>query len=225
MSYRQPALAERQPNAAQTAGGRRRSFTESARRAQILAEAVQVVAEVGYARASLGLIAQRLEISKGVISYHFKSKEELIGVIIETTLDQAATFMNRWLEGATGPSQLLARYIDGGIAFLGSHRDAVIALIEIYNARVADYSPHSTSFIGGLQELLEQGQREGEFRQFSSRVMATTIRAAIEMVPHSMVANPDMDLEEYARELVALFHEATATAENRGLQPGIHLRA
>lgn len=191
---------------------RRRSFTESARRAQIVEEAVRAISDVGLARASLGLIAQRLDISKGVISYHFASRDELIEEIIATTLGRAEAFMSGRLEGAEGYAQLLARYIEGAIAFIGSHREWVVALIEIYNGRTADYARHSTSFVAGLQGLLEGGQRSGEFRMFSPRVMAMSIRASIEAVPHALVADPAIDLDEYARELVALFGAAASEA-------------
>lgn len=189
---------------------RRRSFTESARRAQIIDEAVRAIAEVGYARASLGLIAQRLGVSKGVLSYHFTSREEMVEEIITLTLARAEAFMTSRLEGAIGYRELLARYVEGVLAFIGSNRDWVVALLEIYNARASDYSQHSTSFVAGLQELLEGGQRAGEFRGFSPRVMATTIRAALEAVPHLLVAEPGLDLGEYGRELVATFDAATA---------------
>jgi TetR/AcrR family transcriptional regulator, fatty acid metabolism regulator protein len=195
---------------------RRRSFTESARRTQIIEEAVRAIAEVGYARASLGLIAQRLGVSKGVLSYHFTSREEMVEEIISITLARAEAFMTPRLEAAHGYRELLARYIEGVLAFIGSHRDWVVGLIEIYNARASDYSQHSTSFVAGLQELLEGGQRSGEFREFSPRVMATTIRAALEAVPHLLVAEPETDLDEYAHELVALFGAATATGPGGG---------
>jgi TetR/AcrR family fatty acid metabolism transcriptional regulator len=46
-----------------------RSFVSNARRAQIVEAAIETVADVGYAGASLSRIAVRLGISKGVISY------------------------------------------------------------------------------------------------------------------------------------------------------------
>ncbi len=54
------------------------SFIEKARRAQIMECAIETLAEVGYVKASLGQIAKRAKISKGVISYYFTNKEELL---------------------------------------------------------------------------------------------------------------------------------------------------
>ena len=58
-------------------------------RAQIVAAAIDTVAEDGYANASLARIAVRLGISKGVISYHFAGKDDLIAEIISQVLQQA----------------------------------------------------------------------------------------------------------------------------------------
>ena len=61
------------------AGGQKpRSFIEEARRAQIISSAIEVIAELGFARASLAQIARHAGISKGVISYHFAGGEVLI---------------------------------------------------------------------------------------------------------------------------------------------------
>jgi AcrR family transcriptional regulator len=63
---------------AEDAGGQSRTFTESARRAQIVAAAIDVIADGGYASASFAAIARRAGLSStGLISYHFASKEIL----------------------------------------------------------------------------------------------------------------------------------------------------
>ncbi len=55
-----------QPGAA--AGGEERTFIETARRAQIVVAAIDTIAEFGYAGASFAHIAERLGISRGLIS-------------------------------------------------------------------------------------------------------------------------------------------------------------
>lgn len=60
-----------------------------------------------------------------------------------------------------------------------------------------------------LERLLRKGQQEGEFRGFDVRVMAGTIRAAIDALPPLFIANPHLDADLYARELTTLFDRAT----------------
>jgi TetR/AcrR family fatty acid metabolism transcriptional regulator len=58
------------------------TFTETARRAQILRCAIEAIAESGYGRASLAEIARRAGVSKGVVSYYFASKDELLAQVV-----------------------------------------------------------------------------------------------------------------------------------------------
>jgi hypothetical protein len=57
--------------------------------------------------------------------------------------------------------------------------------------------------------LLRKGQQEGGFRAFDLHVMAVTIRRAIDALPPFFIANPNLDADGYARELVTLFDRAT----------------
>ncbi len=72
-------------------GQSRPTFTEAARRTQIIECAIETLATLGYAQASLAHIAKRAGISKGVIVYYFSSKEELFEQVIQATADRCAT--------------------------------------------------------------------------------------------------------------------------------------
>src|SRR2546421_11579870 len=54
------------------------TFTEAARRAQLIECAIETIATLGYAQASLAQIAKQAGISKGVITYYFASKVDFI---------------------------------------------------------------------------------------------------------------------------------------------------
>ncbi len=74
------------------------SFIEKARRAQIVEYAIETLAEVGYSQASLGQIAKRAKISKGVISYHFTNKEELLEQVVTEYFLARESFIRPQLE-------------------------------------------------------------------------------------------------------------------------------
>ena len=57
------------------------SFIETARRAQIIECAIDAIAELGFAQASLAQIAKRAGVSTGVILYYFAGKDELIRAV------------------------------------------------------------------------------------------------------------------------------------------------
>lgn len=191
------------------------SFIEKARRAQIVACAIDTIAEVGYAQASLAKIARRAGISKGVISYHFAGKDELIQQVVVEVLNTGVAFMLPKIKAETTAAGALRAYIASNLAFMREYRNHILALLEIWSHyRPGSGSDHDVSnwfetTVRGLEEILRWGQESGEFRAFSTRVMAIAIRNAIDGIPPQMAACADLDLNAYTRELVTLFDLAT----------------
>nr|WP_042179286.1 TetR/AcrR family transcriptional regulator [Kibdelosporangium sp. MJ126-NF4]CTQ99424.1 Transcriptional regulator, TetR family [Kibdelosporangium sp. MJ126-NF4] len=186
------------------------SFIEVARRAQIVECAIETIASVGYAQASLNQIAERAGISKSVISYHFTGKDELIQQVLADVSQAGAALMWPKVQAETTSAGMLRAYLRSHLDFMRTHPYHVAAVSEIliYHRTQTDLDPDTTP----LEERLRQGQRDGEFRQFSPRLMAWTIRAALDEVARQYVANPTLDLDECARELVETFATATASA-------------
>ncbi|MFI2610947.1 TetR/AcrR family transcriptional regulator [Kitasatospora sp. NPDC018619] len=90
-----------------------RSFVTDARRAQIIAAAIETVAELGYARASFAQIAKRARISSvRLISYHFDDKEDLFQSVVDTVQDEARAFMQPRIRAHTEPAAMLAASIE-----------------------------------------------------------------------------------------------------------------
>jgi len=196
-------------------GRPRPTFTEAARRAQIIECAIETIATLGYSQASLAQIAQRAGISKSVITYYFASKEELIEQVVEGILTAAATSMGPQIAAKPTATARLQAYLRSNIAYIAAHRLQMMAIIEIVlNVRTEDgqlrYHPGAEEpDLEALEAILRQGQDEGEFRAFDLRVMAVTIRGAIDGTARFLVANPTLDADSYARELVTLFDRAT----------------
>jgi hypothetical protein len=64
--------------------------------------------------------------------------------------------------------------------------------------------------VAGLaREILEPGQRNGEFRGFDPIVMAMTIRSAIDVVPPLLVNDPAFDIKTHGEEVATMFDLAT----------------
>ena len=193
-----------------------RSFIENARRAQIIECAINAIAELGYANASLAEIAKRAGISKGVISYHFAGKSELMQQIVNTVMEKAAAVMLPRIFAEHSPAGMLRAYIESNLEFLDSHRKHIMALMNISGgARGDDGKPMidlTLTFepaVQALENLLRSGQERGEFREFSTRVMAVTIRNTIDGLSPQLAAYPELDLKIYAHELATLFNAAT----------------
>ncbi len=193
-----------------------RSFVSNARRAQIVEAAIETVADVGYANASLSRIAVRLGISKGVISYHFAGKDDLIAEIVSQVLQQARASLQPRIEAQTTGPAMLRTYIESNLEFMRDNPKRLTALIEIVRATIAG----ATSPFGGnpdgaahiLAELLTRFQTAGDFRtDFDPTAMAIAIRAVIDAAP-GRLADPAFDIDHYAREAVTIFDRATSAA-------------
>jgi AcrR family transcriptional regulator len=190
-----------------------RSFVSNARRAQIVEAAIETVAEVGYANASLSRIAVRLGISKGAISYHFAGKDDLIAEIVRQVLQQARASLQPRIEAQTTGPEMLRAYIESNLQFMRDNPEQLRALIEIVRATIAGAkSPFGDNRDGAahiLAELLTRFQTAGDFRtDFDPNAMAIAIRGVIDAAP-GRLADPAFDIDQYAREAVRIFDRAT----------------
>ncbi len=194
-----------------------RTFVTSARRAQIVAAAIDTVADVGYANASLARIAVRLGISKGVISYHFAGKDDLIAEIISQVLQKARAYMQPRIEAQTTGPEMLRAYIESNLEFIRDNPNQLRAVVEIVRATFAGAnSPFKGNRDGAvhiLADMLARFQAAGDFRpDLDPNAMAMAIRAVIDAAP-SRLTDPEFDIDDYAHEAVTVFHLATRVTE------------
>ena len=193
-----------------------RTFTETARRAQIVAAAIDTIAELGYGQASLARIAERAGTSKGVICYHFGGKDDLIKELVAELSARGRAYLSPRLEAEPTGAGMLRTYIESNLAFMRENRNHVVAAVEIaLSGRGADGSPlYDFSIrdagVTALRQLLAHFQGTGEFRAgFDPQVMAVAIRGAIDQVPPRLARDRSLDVDRYAGELAALFDRAT----------------
>jgi TetR/AcrR family transcriptional regulator, fatty acid metabolism regulator protein len=193
---------------------RERTFIETARRAQIVTAAIDTIAETGYAGASFARIAERLGISRGLISYHFAGKDDLIRQVVHQAAEEAKAYIRpRVLAGATGPETLRA-YITSNLEFMRDHRNNVIAMIEIARSAEGRHifyrDTDVVDAVGALEHALSAFQAAGQLRpDFDAHVMAIAIRAAIEAASPRLAVDAQFDIDNYATEIAATFDLAT----------------
>ncbi|HYH11185.1 MAG TPA: TetR/AcrR family transcriptional regulator [Thermomicrobiales bacterium] len=190
---------------------RRPSLTEQVRRAQIIAAAIDSIAELGYPKASFAQIAKRAGLSStGLISYHFKARKNLDWAIVEEIYGRLSSHMGSAMDGIDDPRAALVAYIEGLIGFMKVDPHALQAMMSIVLHGGFEYdASDERESTAGIADILRWGQAEGMFRDFDVRVMATTIQRALDGIPLAQAANPDINLDTWSRELVELFRLAT----------------
>lgn len=180
----------------------------AARRDQIVDATIAVLAERGYAAASYDAICELAGLSsKRLISYHFKSKDELLAEVLHRVTTDAAAFMRPFLDAAEGPAAKLAAYVRSNVEFIAARPDHVRAVQQIVSGQVPVPSEEADGAIARLVGLFDEGQRSGDFRAFDSPLMAVTLRAAIDAVAGRLVGGADPQL--CADELTETFRRAT----------------
>ena len=194
---------------------RERSLTATARRAQIIAATIETIAELGYGQASFGRIAERAGLSSTrLISYHFAGKQELIEQVTDTIVAEIGAFVAARMADQTSVAGALRAYIESNVEYVALHRTEMKALLGVFLSGALPVSPTSEESdaavaVSHLEELLLAGQRSGEFRDFDTAVVATSIQRTIEGVPMLCESRPDLDFTACARELVIMFELAT----------------
>ncbi len=94
--------------------------------------AIDTIAEVGFGRASLARIGERVGISKGLIGYHFAGKDDLIEQVVLEVLEQGKAYMRpRIVEAMETGSGFLRAYIESNLAFMREQRNSMVAVVEI----------------------------------------------------------------------------------------------
>jgi AcrR family transcriptional regulator len=194
-----------------------RTFIEQARRDQIVRAAIETIADVGYAKASFARIAERAGISPGLISYHFRSKDQLLGQVVadvEASMERAIVDAT---EGAETYLGALRGMIETQVRYFGAHTSEIVALGEIFGQTRGGAAAGSRrqATLDELEGLFREGQQEGEFRAFAPRPMAVVLLAALEAMPSELLSTPEPDVEALADELATLFEEATRRTRPR----------
>tara|TARA_R110002096_G_scaffold299503_2_gene494016 strand:- start:88550 stop:89104 length:555 start_codon:yes stop_codon:yes gene_type:complete len=92
------------------------------RRQQILQAFARVLADHGYAGATIAAVAAEAELGLGLIHYHFKNKEELLTALLKMLV----TGFKQRVREQRGDSDPLTAYADGALA-LGENSDVVAA--------------------------------------------------------------------------------------------------
>jgi AcrR family transcriptional regulator len=153
-----PAAAAPAPSAPDPGGHdvRHRSDT----RARIQQVALELFAEQGYDKTSLREIAERLDVTKAALYYHFKSKEDIVRSLVEDYFGQIDALI-AWAKTQPRSSEtrgeILSRYVrivaDGSDVFrMLHHNQAAVNSLAAAKERGDVFRERMTGLIEALTE-------------------------------------------------------------------------
>src|ERR1700761_7374765 len=92
------------------------TFTQRKRRDQLIECVIDAIAELGFQAASVAEVAQRAGVSKGVVTYHFAAKDDLILAAVGRIFDSVTAALESRL-GKTSPQTFVADYINAWVEY------------------------------------------------------------------------------------------------------------
>ncbi len=194
------------------------TFTRRKRRDQLVECAIDAIVEAGYPRASVAEVARRAGVSKGVVSYHFPAKDDLIQAVIDDVIAEMARYLEprlRAADPAQHPERFIARYLTIWTGYIQTHGRQVLALVRIYSAFRDETGRPNPAFdvradeIAVVARVLRLGQETGRLGRFDPGIMAAVMKAALDDLLTQYAGDPELDLDAYGAELVAMFEAAT----------------
>ncbi len=180
------------------------------RRGQILRAAMSLVAEKGLAGLTIAALENRLAFSRGVITYHFRNKEEIVEALLESAIEEidSAIFREASMHGSI--EEKMRAVMKTTVAGFLEHREAALILFSFWgqissnehlaklNARLYEkYREHSTM-------LLKAGEDEGKFKKTKREAMAAlmvgmVIGIVTQVYFEPGAIDPDAAVEEACR--------------------------
>ncbi|MFC5721700.1 TetR/AcrR family transcriptional regulator [Streptomyces gamaensis] len=192
------------------------TFTERARRAQIVECTIDLISTRGYPATSLSAIAEAAGISKAAVLYHFSSKDNLARTTLEHVLEQFTAYVGEQVGRTPDPLDAVLAYVRAMISYQRANRRHVRVITEMLlddagGTRLKNPGSHDTSDRRqSLERLLSAGQRAGRLRDFDVTTVALAIGGAIDGVIAHWLVHPEFDLDAAADELEAFALSAIA---------------
>ncbi|WIB59775.1 TetR/AcrR family transcriptional regulator [Curtobacterium sp. MCLR17_007] len=193
---------------------KRRSPDE--RRQEIISATTALIAESGYANATLTEIAQRAGVSKGLLWHYFRDRADLMHQAVTLLAGQLRAGLVADVD-VTAPADQVIRAVFARTAmFTRTHRHEIEALDQIvHNLRSPDGRRRITmldyeDIHAEHAALLARGQSEGSIRAGDVRLFAVTYQALIDGMIAHLQAHPEADPISCSHQVATVFLLGTA---------------
>jgi len=203
-----------------------RSSNTEARRAQITAALLAVIARHGYEKATIQAIAAQAELAPGLIHYHFKSKQEILVSLIGALAQSAhARFLavlgedveplprlRAYLHARLGLGDGAAPQIVSAWVMIGAEAVRQPEVREVYQRMVADE-------LALLRTLLADCLRASGRSEAGAPALAAGLAAMIEGAYQLSSAAAEVMPRGYAAAAATSFAELAIAAAPRASNP------
>lgn len=154
--------------------------------------ALELFTEYGYEGASIQMIASRMGLSKAAVTYHFRTKEDLLASVVKPAFNDLDTFLQQVGAGPLKPArrrEAIAEYV----RLMVKHR-AILAFV----AKEGEHG-HPESVGNQWRHFSEAVERlfNGESRDLSERLYFAAAIRGLALAPAAFAELGDDELREH----------------------------
>jgi len=157
----------------------------------------QVLAEGGLRGLSLQRVADRAQVSKGILLYYFGTKENLVLATLRWVLARVARRIYAAVRRARTPEEKIQATIDAIFVDPKANRDFYLVYTDLLSsaARQHRFQELSATFRGIVDavygQIIEEGVRAGAFRVRDVQEAAAVMRALVDGLFLQWLQEPD----------------------------------
>ncbi len=184
-----------------------------------MAATVEVLAERGYQATTADAIAQRAEVSKGLLWHYFDDLDDLLEKTARRTLDTLRVAAGAAIDLTAPAPEVIRAAVRAAVGLRRTHRAERRAIGEILlNLRAPDGRPrlgqHDLEGLYSAQEaIFRRGQAEGDLdKHLDPRLLAVTYQGAVDSMLGYLDARPDADEEHFAAMLADVLLDGMSPA-------------
>lgn len=167
----------------------------------------------GYDAVTVSDIAAASGVSNGLVYYHFTDKESLLGALIEQAVNATKALAVEHLDPSGDPRTRITGFIHAYLRLIEERQELIRLLVrqvtDIGSPTGRPVLEHVSETIERLAGVIDEGIREGTFREVPSRGAAESlfgmlhirVVAGVLEAPHSpaLVAGPEETAEFISR--------------------------
>lgn len=186
---------------------------------EILSVAARLFREKGYRATTMEDIASELRVTKPALYYYIDTKHDLLYAICEAAIERLMEGAKKIMEEPGTVEERLRRLIAWHVSMFSAHGD----VIAVYLAEESELPEEKRKFIRSLsrdyesfyRELMEEGVREGRFRELDVPMAVRAISGMCNWLSVWFRPRGKYTAEEVADIFCDLFLHGCAAAERR----------
>lgn len=187
---------EKQPAKSKGRRGGSPTFTEQARRTQIVDAAAILFRNQGFANTSMDDIAKAVGVSRGVLFYYFDGKAEIGEHTLRLAVRAYSDYVRERVRRRRTARGRLHEFAESCLDYQAEHPDLYIAFVELLGCLGEDEEKYRLTRSlnqrtrNQLIEIIEAGVDSGELAAVDAAALADIIQAFIDGMMEMMAMEP-----------------------------------